>query len=60
MISEIKELTREARQIIQNARMSWKRGEITYQQYDEVRHNTLLDVGYRAEVLTEPMPNEEA
>ena len=52
--SNIKQLTDEAHEILHNARLAWMNGEITDQQFDDVKRNLLLDVGFRVEVLVEP------
>lgn len=53
-MSETEELCAEAQEIITNARRAWKNGDITREQYEDVRKNTLLDVGYQLEIITEP------
>jgi hypothetical protein len=52
-MNDTQELCAEAQEIITNARQAWKNGEITRDQYEEVRRNTLLDVGYQLEIITE-------
>lgn len=55
MNNSIKLMTQEAHQIINNARQALKEQQITEQQFNDVIHNLLLDVGFRAEVITEPV-----
>ena len=53
MNSNIKLMTDEAHEIIVNARQAFMNEEITEEQFNEVIHNLLLDVGMRAEIITE-------
>ena len=53
-MNETEELVSEAQEIITNARAAWENGLITKEQYEEVRRNTLLDVGYQLEIIIEP------
>lgn len=55
MNNSIKQMSDEAHEIINNARQALKEQQITEQQFNDVIHNLLLDVGFRAEVITEPV-----
>lgn len=44
----------EATEIIKNAFEAWRKKEISREQYEEVRNNTLLDVGYQLEIISQP------
>ena len=55
MNNSIKQMSDEAHEIINNARQALKEQQITEQQFNDVIHNLLLDVGFRTEVITEPV-----
>ena len=56
-MNEIQELCTEASEILKNAWMAFQNEEITEEQYLEVRNNTLLDVGYKTEIISQPRPS---
>ena len=57
-MNDIEELTEEAKQILVNKRKAYEAGYLTYEQYIELRSQTLRDVGYQMEIITEPTMEE--
>lgn len=58
MSDDIRELIDEAEEILIHKREAYEKGELTYEQYIDLRNQTLQDVGYQLEIITETM--EEA
>lgn len=58
-MSDIEELIEEASLILVNKRKAHEAGELTDEQYIDLRNQTLLDVGYQMEIVTEPIVEEE-
>lgn len=50
-MSELKELVKEAKEIIINAKAAFRRGEITRNQRDDVIANTMKDVAIQLEII---------
>lgn len=52
-MTELTDLLDEATEITKNAYSAYQEGEITHEQYIEVRNNTLLDIGYQTEIVSQ-------
>ena len=55
MSDDILELIEEVKEILVHKREAYDQGELTYEQYLELRNQTLLDMGYQMEIITEPV-----